>query len=206
MNREEINNELKALQANKLAQLPVRSCFLVYSSYFPTLETTVLRQILPTSEGLKVPDQFFSQLEASILDETIGAKKVTPHFSIPNDYFVELETEVFNQTIGQETPIKTLLNIKQPLLVWSSVAASFIIGFLLFNQPKIQACVTFACLLEQSQLTEDDFLQVYDATVADELLETVNFSDGLDVNDDELIDFLIDEEIELHELTNVIES
>lgn len=206
MKKEDIKNELETLGAVKLAQAPRQNCFLVEPNYLNTLQSDLLQQSFSNSDGFVVPEDFFTKLEQNVLAETSGGRVKKRDFAVPAEYFSELETTILSKTSDAETPVIRMNQLRNQLKIWSGVAAAFIIGFLLFNPSKPQECVTFACLLEQSQLTEDDFLQVYDADFADELLESARFTEELDVEEESLIEYLIEEDIDLEVLTNTIES
>ncbi|MFT4779827.1 MAG: hypothetical protein ACJAU0_001704 [Flavobacteriales bacterium] len=206
MKRTEINNELEQLDATQLLHIPVVNSFLIDAQFLNSLEKSILQQTFSIEEGFEVPTDYFTALEKDILRQTSGAKNKQTSFSIPSDYFEELEKAILTETKELETPVIASNRFSSRLIIWSSVAALFILGFFLFNPVEKQPCVTFACLLGQSDLSDEDFLEIYDADVADELLETADFDRQSEFEDNDLIEYLIEENIDLDVLTNTIES
>lgn len=176
------HNEYKRL--NSLAE-KARKDFTVPENYFETLEQNALRQF--TEGDFHVPEGYFQELE-----HQLGVHPSLP--PVPADYFDQLEGKVL---MPVEKPNRSS-NIRP--LIWAvSIAASLVIAFLWQRNSAKEECISFTCLLQQTQLSEDELLELYDHQVVDDLIQTTQVENTTEVDDDPYLEYLIesDESMEI---------
>ena len=201
--KEQINIELNELKATFLSDYVKGIPFVVPPHYFSSMEDEITSQLLPVANNFNTPKEYFSELENSILTQSSVPTKSA--ISVPDNYFEGLESRILEQIDEEDkTPVRSI-NMKKSLQLWGSVAAAFVIGFFFFNTTKTEECITFACLLEQTTFTEDELLHVYDEEIANEMIDDVDFLDNISLEDEEILDYLIDEDFDLEALDNMYE-
>lgn len=200
--KETIYIELKELDAHFLREHSQMAPFLTPTGYFNQLEKEVTLQLLSANSGFNVPEDYFSQLENSIVRSSSLTTKET--IAVPDDYFDGLESAIFEKIENEETPVRKI-SFKKAFQLWGSVAAAFVIGFFFFNTSTTESCLTFTCLMEQTDFSEDELLHVYDDEIANELIDDIDFLDDISLDDEEIFDYLIDENFDLEALDNTYE-
>ena len=75
----------------------------------------------------KIPGNYFQELEHSII-ENAKAIKVEKSLSTPKNYFNTLEKEILKKTYPEKKP---LFNVRRITISFTSIAASFLILFIL---------------------------------------------------------------------------
>ena len=75
----------------------------------------------------KIPGNYFQELEHSLI-ENAKAIKVEKSLSTPKNYFNTLEKEILKKTYPEKKP---LFNIRRITISFTSIAASFLILFIL---------------------------------------------------------------------------
>ena len=75
----------------------------------------------------KIPGNYFQELEHSLI-ENAKAIKVEKSLSTPKDYFNTLEKEILKKTYPEKKP---LFNVRRITISFISIAASFLILFIL---------------------------------------------------------------------------
>ncbi|MFM1931906.1 MAG: hypothetical protein RL226_1209 [Bacteroidota bacterium] len=162
-----------------------RKDFTVPENYFETLKQNALLQF-PQGE-FQIPEGYFQQLE-----QNLGVDTSIP--PVPADYFDVLESKVLMHI---DKPNRSS-NIRP--LIWAvSIAASLVIAFLWQRNAAKEECISFTCLLQQTQLTEDELLELYDHQVLGDLIQTTQVENTTEVDDDPYLEYLIesDESIEI---------
>lgn len=153
------------------------------------------------SAGFDVPSSYFEQEAAHLLD--ITESKSTMHdapdtenqFLIPQGYFIALEEAILSRTSrAPQAKVIGLNSRRNTRLLYSISSAAAIliavVAILLVRSTK-KDCITFACLLEETELTHDELLEFY---VDSDLEETwVPESTKTVVSDEELTDYLDDD-------------
>ena len=165
---------------------------------------------LPKNDLLLTPDEFFEDFE-----NDLKANTETPdmEFAVPVDYFEKQSERLLEDSkrCEAETGLpKTIFEEQYPVIVDSpeqpdkivspkgyrnfilsmAAAASAIIAVVFALSSEKKECITFACLLEQTNLTPEDLLFVDD----NDLNDFVDSEKTLEINDYniEIIDYLID--------------
>ena len=207
----EYNEELNQLEkeAPLLFSLRSKRAFQTPDSYFDLLEETLNAQALPKTGSFLAPENYFSALEAGVLNQTSGTPS-TEKMEVPDGYFDKLESSILaaieeedesEVASGQNERTTKVFSIRRYAVSAAAVAAvlaGLFFGTDLFT-PK-EECITFACLLEQTDLTEEELIFLYDEDIAEELLEGENVSilNGLD-DSEEAIEYLLDSQIDIDE-------
>ena len=75
----------------------------------------------------KIPGNYFQELEHSLIENT-KAIKVEKSLSTPKNYFNTLEKEILKKTYPEKKP---LFNVRRITISFISIAASFLILFIL---------------------------------------------------------------------------
>lgn len=75
----------------------------------------------------KIPENYFQELEHSLI-ENAKAIKVEKSLSTPKNYFNTLEKEILKKTYPEKKP---LFNVRRITISFTSIAASFLILFIL---------------------------------------------------------------------------
>jgi hypothetical protein len=75
----------------------------------------------------KIPGNYFQELEHSLI-ENAKAIKVEKSLSTPKNYFNTLEKEILKKTYPEKKP---LFNVRRITISFTSIAASFLILFIL---------------------------------------------------------------------------
>jgi hypothetical protein len=162
--KEHINPALRKL----LDASQVHQEFAVPKDYFEHNEGFIL-SLLTKEEGA-VENDFFAIQQEQILSvlNLENALSKQEEFKVPADYFSQLEYEVLAKTVDTETKV-VAIGTGSKRAMWYAVAAAACVAFaVLFFWPKTNAVQTeksFAELLEQTELSEDEV----DEIVTDEV-------------------------------------
>lgn len=185
-----------------LAALRERPEFSVPEDYFSALPEHILTAADIVSAALPpaqedefvVPEGSQAKLREEILHSTVGAKD---KMSVPEGYFTGLSDEIMSkvQEPVAETPV---VKIHHSRRLWASVAvaASLIAAVFIIN-PAEEKCESFACLLEQTDFGYEDIDYL---TTEDLEILLIDDEEELFDEDDEIIDYLIDEDLDLDDL------
>jgi len=150
--------------------------------------------------GFKVPENYFENLEASILSHVNLKEKATDAgFTVPKDYFSKVEDTILTKVTKKE-PVKIIPLInKKTIFYISSVAAAIL---LLFNLNIFNNKVTYDALaydtvenyvLNEDIATEELATLFNEVDFSEEGFEAISFSD-------EAIQDYINDNIELNDL------
>jgi hypothetical protein len=181
--------------------------FSVPQGYFELLrEESTGRSKLPPVErgetsGFEVPDAYFKEQSQALMNITgtespmHATAQDEEHLLTPAGYFSELEEAILSRTT--RAPQTKVIGMVRPktrrwLYTISSAAAILIaVAAILLAQGAEEDCKTFACLLEQTELTHDELLEFY---VDSDLEETWAPEDDEPVlSDEELTEYLDDD-------------
>jgi hypothetical protein len=157
--------------------------FLVHADYFSDLEQQIVGQTYP-SDGFNIPAGYFEDLQDSLLEET-------NEFEVPASYFDQLETK-----ITAATDTSKIITFKR-VAFWLSAACVVGAIFLYRSFSAKEECKTFACLLQESEFTEEDILLLYDSHIVEEFLEE---DSQMDKESEAYMDYLMDSEYAIENL------
>ena len=173
---------------------------------------------LPKNDLLLTPDGFFEDFENKLKANT---ETLDAEFAVPEDYFekqsktlleekIQCEAEMgLPETFFEEQHTAIVASVEKPdtvdgfkryrsFILSTTVAAAAVIAFVFALPSEKEKCLTFACLLEQTDLTPEDLLFVDD----NDLNEFVDSEETIEVSDYniEMIDYLIDSDSDFDEL------
>jgi len=123
----------------------------------------------------KIPGNYFQELEHSLI-ENAKAIKVEKSLSTPKNYFNTLEKEILKKTYPEKKP---LFNVRRITISFISIAASFLILFILntFEAPKkITEDQAFNNYLESYYLEDLDSYEMLSMIEDSEIEKIVNTS------------------------------
>jgi hypothetical protein len=200
--------ELKNI-APRLSELKkLDSGFKVPKKYFGVLEDAVfLKVFIETLENevpYKIPKGYFESIEDRTLD-TIKSNKKEDNFSIPDNYFETIEDRVFEKInkSGKVIPLKSRF-VKTFIPIAAAASLLIFITLQLFTDTNSNDLLAS---LEESEIEnwiESGDLELSSYEIA-EIYEDVNFEE-LELNqlynDENLIEYLDDIDIESLNLTN----
>lgn len=143
--------------------------------------------------------------ELQELSPELAKLKKKEHFKVPDGYFEEFPYEVQKRVLESEKNVLWELVLKlftvRKLAIAGLVVAGLVFGvpFLLNNDQNLEADVTAEELLElvedgTLEFDEDALIDVYAVALDDD----VATSDD-DLNDEDIINYLIDEDIDIDE-------
>ncbi|MBI1268312.1 MAG: hypothetical protein GC193_12875 [Cryomorphaceae bacterium] len=160
-----------------------KDSFNVPTTYFTDLENQIGQQTFP-HDRFDIPAGYFEDLQDSLIAETRD-------FDVPATYFDTLETTI----IAAATPTK-IINMKR-VAFWLSAACVVGAIFLYRNFTAKEECKTFACLLQESDFTEEELLMFYDSNIVEEFLEE---DSEIDSESEAYMDYLIDSDYTIETL------
>lgn len=151
--------------------------------------------------GFDVPDSYFEQQAAELMDITASTSPMPASLDTesqlltPQGYFAELEEAILSRTSRAPQAKVIGLNSKRRtrLLYSISSAAAILIAVaaILLVRSTENDCATFACLLEETDLSHDELLEFY---VDSDLEESwVPEPREAVLSDEELTDYLDDD-------------
>lgn len=185
-----------------LEALRKRSEFIVPEGYFQALAENIQTALEVTGAGLPfakedefvVPEGSQVKLREEILQNTVGS---SDKMSVPEGYFDKLADDIMAR-VDEPTAETPVVSINQSRRLWASVAvAASLIAAVFIISPTDVKCESFACLLEQTDFGYEDI--EYLTTEDLEILLTEG-EDEIDETDDELIDYLLDEDLDIDDL------
>lgn len=145
-------------------------------------------QSLKEKADYQINEQWSQENRLHVFNEIDGIELKTP-----DHFFEELQAVVLEESTDPKNT-KVI-----PLRNWLlGLAAACIAGLIIWNAiPERETCETFACLLEKTELLEEDIAALYelDGSPEELYLETNNE----DVNE-EVLDYLIESDIDTEEL------
>lgn len=160
-----------------------KNLFRTEVGYFDELEERINQQTFPR-EGFNIPEGYFEDLQESLIDE-----KTDMH--VPAGYFDKLQA-----TIEAEVTPKKIISLKR-VAYWLSAACIVGVIFMILQKSEQEECKTFACLLKESELTDEELLQLYDHTIVEDLL---NEGQAEEEESDAYLEYLIDSDYPIETL------
>lgn len=147
--------------------------------------------------GFRVPKNYFETFEDQLFSELkLKETAQNPGFKAPNDYFEDLETKVMAQVSNSKTKTKVIpLFSKKNLIYVSSIAAAIILLLTLningtpeeLDEQTVENYLLneeispyeIASLLEEEELTEDNFIEytIEESTVEDYIIDNLSVED-----------------------------
>ncbi len=176
MNNKDENTSIDlAKEAPLLSAIP-RDDFRVPEGYFTDLESTINRKFREGTSELFVPDGYFESMHANILAKMENdqvEKKVIPISQSRTKYWIAAAI---------------------------SVAATGLLIFWMLGTGEEQ-CDTFACLLDQTELSNEDLMILDETEIVELLGDDYDMIDAIELKDAELDAYLEDdiENIDLDE-------
>lgn len=185
------------LLAPQFAALSKDDLLLTPEGFFEAFESDLKLQTEVESD-LEVPENFFENQESVLMAKTGQIEK---ELGLPEEFFEKQHEAIMAQVASEDEPVGRVINFqKYRRAIVSFAAAAAVVAAVWFTLPaEEEQCVTFACLLEQSDLSSEDLLFVDDY----DLSEFITSDSDLDQNseeDIEMIDFLIESEYDFDEL------
>lgn len=174
--------------------------FIAPEGYFEHLSANLNLKEISQSEQFETPEMFFEeqhmQIQKRVEDE------VNKELDVPADFFNDMHREIM-QTV-EETPqerseaIVVSMSSSKQWPYW--LAAACILGaiawFSLTGSGSDEECITFACLLEQTEFTTDDLLFIDDTDLLIEQATETESIQMIEFQDDEILDYLDEEDLE----------
>jgi hypothetical protein len=165
-------------EAPTLFALPRMSVFVVPEMYFDLLrEEWALRSAstLDKSEStssFQIPEGYFESARADLIQrisdtpENISIEtKNDSALKTPEGYFGQLSEDIFAQTSRaselKEVPVRKLYSTKRFYWLAASAAVLILAVTTFLAQSAEDECITFACLLENTELTEKELIDIY---------------------------------------------
>ena len=197
-------NELHKI-APKLSEIsPVFSGFKIPDNYFDTIEDAVLGEItlakfksLKNKKEFKTPPNYFKSVEDIIVTKL--KSEVIQHKNnkeIPKDYFISFENTILNK-LNRNSKIvskrKKIIKIITPL----AIAASLLLIFVLKTNSSTISFNTVTTTEIETWINEGyiDINEFNIASIYDEIEIETDFNSLL-LTDDEVLDYLYDENID----------
>lgn len=144
-------------------------------------------------EKFKVPKDYFEDLKAELALKAAMDEKEHPSFKLPENYLPELQKDL--KAIPDQTKVIPLWKNTTFRIALSGVAATILL-FLFIGNPFEKECESFACLMEQTELSEEELLWIDEALIEEAYLETVNENE-MNNPDEAYIDYLLEEDISM---------
>jgi hypothetical protein len=150
----------------------------------------------------RVPEGYFADLESSINREF---REGTSELSVPDGYFENMHDEILKSIENTKDEAKVIPISRSRNRYWITVALSAAAtGLLLFWMlgMKEEKCETFACLLDQTELSNEDLMILDETEIVELLGDDYDMIDATEMNDSELDAYLEDdiENISIDEL------
>lgn len=147
--------------------------------------TPFLDQLKKKKSGFSIPEDYFENVESSILLNTKKLEWTSNPFKVPQNYFEEIDSKVLNQIIDKKSnPIITLNRFWIPV----SIAAMLILNIGIFTFQKQEQSIEMA---EMENWLEDGTvdLNTYEiASVYEEELDEIVLTDFIET--EEIEDYL----------------
>ncbi|WP_299185241.1 hypothetical protein [uncultured Aquimarina sp.] len=194
--------------------------FKVPRDYFENFEEKLFEKIskddqvisvLPNKvdSGLKVPENYFDTLEHDIIkninsenqESSILAGSIKTGLSTPDKYFENVENTILQKTINtnQEPKIISLLSRKNILYISGIAAMIAIVISISINKGQDSFSFDSVDIVDIQEYFDEGNAEFSDSEIAELLDEEINltstFSDE-DITDEELENYLSDEELE----------
>jgi len=179
------------------------SGFKTPKGYFETVESGVFTELkiekIPSKEGFKIPKTYFDTIEETVFQK-LNSKKQTKetHFDVPTNYFDSVEDQVFEKLKNAETAPTKVIQIKSVFLkkVFPlAIAASLLLLVVLnYNKTSNYTIDTIADV-EVTKWIEEGYINIDTDQIA-EVFKDVELTDDLNVEDEELINYLNGTDIE----------
>ena len=191
-----------AKEAPLLFSLKGNSPFRAPSGYLENLPEELKASVIPDAGKLSTPENYQDELVERLMSIGSDKRELRKDFKMPEGYLLDLQSNIAKQTTAAEVKPQGGNNGRVIRLAsWvATAAAACLIALLVINPFEKENCQSFTCMLESAELSSDDFLELYDEDIVEELLpENASILDGME-DDDEMIDYLLDEDIELLDL------
>lgn len=191
-----------AKDAPLLFSLKGNSPFKAPAGYLENLPDELKASVIPDAGKLSTPENYQDELVERLLAVGSDKRVAKEDFKMPEGYLQELQSNIAKQTIAASDSAPRGNNgIVIRIASWvATAAAACLIALLVIKPFEKEDCQSFTCMLESVELSSDDFLELYDEEIVEELLpENASILDGIEDND-EMIDYLLDEDIELLDL------
>jgi hypothetical protein len=147
--------------------------------------TPFLDQLKKKKSGFSIPEDYFENIESSILLNTKKSEWASNPFKVPQNYFEEIDSKVLNQIKDKKSnPIFTLNRFWIPV----SIAAMLILNIGIFTFQKQEQSIEMA---DMENWLEDGTvdLNTYEiASVYEEELDDIDLTDFIETT--EIEDYL----------------
>lgn len=187
--------ELKDLQnfAPTLFSIPKSDLLIIPDGYFESLDREWHTEDMVPE--LVVPSDYFNQLSSEIMLKAL--EKEQTDLNVDEVFFHSMEAEILSKTIDKlGRQVVSFRKRRNLLLSTIGAAAALILAWMFFAPVETEECITFACLLEQSEISTSDLLEFEDMDL--ELL--IPLEEEAVSDDDELYNYLLDSEVDLEDL------
>jgi hypothetical protein len=140
-----------------------------------------------------VPEGYFSELEYNLKSKF---QEGNSELQVPHDFFETMHTDILAKIASEDEVTRVVPLRNSKVAVWISTAVSIAaIGLLMFwflgNQEG--KCETFACLLEQTELSNDDLMILDEADLFELIGEEQDLLDAVQLDEDDLLNYLEDD-------------
>ena len=156
---------------------------LIPDGYEDENKQNILAQIGDRPSDLGVPNGYFSALKSKLMAET------------------EVETAIKAESLSADLETGRIIPLHRRRGTWAAVAAvaAMLLLAVTFLQPTEAKCETFACLLEEYELSEQDYMLLDESDLVVLLDDDASALSVTNVDDDVILDYLIDSDMDLDE-------
>lgn len=159
--------------------------------------------------GFKVPEGYFEEFEHKLFDQisestkdndTNLSSKIDSGFTIPEDYFTTIEDTIMNKVSKDQskTKVRSLIT-KRNILYFSGIAAmiAIIISLSIHKESKLN--FDDIEIADIHHYFNEGNIELSNTEIIALLDEDINYSEAFEaelVNDDEILDYLSEEDID----------
>lgn len=153
-------------------------------------------------DEFSVPEEYFAKLESDLQKKF---QEGSSELQVPHDFFDSMHSDILNKITTENVETKVIPLKNSNVAFWISTGLSIAaVGLLIFwfLGSQEEECETFACLLEQTELTNDDLMVLDEDDIFELIGEDQELIESIELDSDELLDYLENdlEDISIDEL------
>ncbi len=191
--------------APKLSEISLKSVgFEIPENYFESIEDAVIAELKAesflkkgTKEAFKTPENYFKSIEDLVLSKLKAeAIQNTNETNIPKNYFDSIEDKVLNK-LKKEPKVISLKSSFVKFVAPLAIAASLLLVFILNNNAKTVTFDSLASSEIETWITNGNI--EIDALSIASIYPEIELNDEIystSISDDEVLDYLNDEDLE----------
>ena len=139
------------------------------------------------------PEHYFAELEQELFLKGQLKGNDEQSFQVPHGYFEKLSQSI--STAKSITPVVPLWKKDLFKLAWAGAAAAILI-FLTLDTPTKEKCESFACLMEQTDLTPEDLAWV-ETSIIEEVYSESDEASEFAEEESAYINYLLEQDVNL---------